>query len=173
MESFSELMLYQDSTLFHLDKNMPKYKHSRDITSDRFLRQQTEHLQLIDDHATQHNLTYSYILYTRPDLIYALPFRMKHLEQELDQKPDYVFSPKCCAYFGLCDRLSAASYHTFRRMIQISPEWRRVDTKTVYENAFRRRLLFANLSDFDMPKGFYGFATLRVKYLLNLCKHND
>ncbi len=88
------------------------------------MREPTELLQLIDDYAMGKNITYDYILYTRPDLLYTLPINVKKLETMLDENVNgTIFVPKCCDFFGWCDRLAAAKYGDFSSMIRLSKQW--------------------------------------------------
>lgn len=154
-----------DSTLMHLDTNFTTHRNTSPAASyDRFVRQQGEHLDMIEEYAAKHNVKYDYIFYTRPDTIYTKPFNLTLLEQELDARrgDSGWWSPQCCRFGGLCDRLAAANFDDFARMIRSSTEWNKVAKNLVGERAFLERSQFAKLNNtFDLPDDSYSFATLR------------
>ena len=176
-------LLENDSTAIHLDENYLEGEHPIfKVTKDRFVRQHTETLQMIETFAEQQSINYDYVFYTRPDLYYTLPFNIKELEQKFENKADWIngtlFSPQCCAWDGWCDQIAAAPYKDFARMIKVSREWfARGDNigSTVPEHEFRARGQFANLSNFDLRlKEDYGFLLLRLTTAMESCRgsHN-
>jgi len=169
-------LLELDSTAIHFDENYLKEPtdDQRQITEDRFVRQQTAAFQMIESYAEQHNINYDYIFYTRPDLYYTLPFKIEELEEKFNNVSGgingTIFSPECCSWGGWCDQLAAAKYQDFARMIRISREWFSIGDNTIVETAFQARGRFANLSNFDLRlKEDYGFALLRSQTAIQSC----
>lgn len=149
-------------------------------TKDRFLREQMEVLQMIDDHAERQNITYDYIFYARPDTYYAVPFNISKLEALFEEEKSKgnrtIFVPSCCDFSGWCDRLAAAPYDDFARMIRVTEEW--ISTGGLeggaYEVAFRNRAQFANLTRIDMQRpDDYSFYTARYGHAAMKCAGVD
>ena len=138
---------------------------------DRFVTEQTALWQLMEDYSKANNITYDYILYARPDLYYTMPLNVKEVERRLDSGLVTFFSPKCCSYGGWCDRIGAASYQDFSRMILSSEDWvNSGGDKYLAERAFQDRGEYANLTRFDLiTKEDYGFLTLRLGNVAQLC----
>ena len=170
LEQHSLELLKKDSTAvrFHQVK---KIKSREKQTLDRFVNEQSALLQLIEDYSKDHNITYDYIFYTRPDLYYTIPFNIKEVERTLEGRMSTLFSPECCKFAGWCDRLAAASYQDFSKMILSSKDWARSGgDKYIYEPAFQHRAEYANLTNFDLTlKKDYGFLTLRLKHAAQSC----
>lgn len=175
VDGLSTYLLEQDSILFHLDTSTPSYGRNDEhaITHDRFVRQQLELLQMIDDHSKAKNVTYDFIFYTRPDLYYTIPFNISGIEAKLEDKSNNssLFSPQCCGFSGWCDRLAAASHLHFSNMVRAGSKWwSQSGHQYTYESAFKDRAEFANLSAFDMIlKEDYGFLTLRMDRAREAC----
>jgi len=140
-------------------------------TRDRFLDEQNALLQLIENYSKEHDITYDYIFYTRPDLHYTTPFNILAMERAIKGNKSTIFSPGCCKFAGWCDRLGASSYQDFSTMIVSTEDWMRSGgDKYTYETAFQKRAEYANLTRFDLtPKKDYGFHTLRFKYASQSC----
>jgi hypothetical protein len=144
-------------------------------TQDRFQREQSELLQLIDDYAEKINITYDYIFYARPDLHYTRPMNIAKLEKTFKENGNgTIFTPECCAWGGWCDRLAVAHYKDFARMIKASDQWVARGVNGYYEQAFMDRGRFANLTRFDMHISpnlteDYGFVTARLGAALEQC----
>jgi hypothetical protein len=144
-------------------------------TQDRFLSEQMALLQIIDDYSKYRNITYDFIFYTRPDLLFTYPVNIKKLEEILGKNSaagkSTIFSPDCCAWSGWCDRVGAASYQDFSRMIRVSDQWVANVSRLTHERAFRDRGLLSNLSSFDMHlMEDYGFLTLRIEQAVEACQ---
>lgn len=168
-------LLELDSTVRYLDDKYLAGQHQNSIsTEDRFVRQHTGAFNLIESYAEQQNVRYDYIFYTRPDILYTIPFNITELEEKLNNVTDgmngTIFSPECCAWGAWCDQLAAAKYHDFARMIHASREWWSRGDTGIVEVAFRSRGHFANLSKFDLRHmEDYAFLLLRSSVALESC----
>jgi len=174
IEKHSQELLVKDSTAvrFHQLNDEVKKRSDKQKTQDRFVNEQSALLQLIEDYSKEHNITYDYIFYTRPDLYYTMPFNITEVERSLEVRMSTLFSPECCKFRGgWCDRLAAASYQDFSKMIVSSEDWARSGgDKYAYEAAFRHRAEYANLTNFDLTlKKDYGFVTLRLGHAAQSC----
>ena len=164
-------LLEKDSTVLRFHQMDDKAMSEHQKTQDRFINEQTALLTLIEDYSKDHGITYDYIFYTRPDHYYTIPFNIKGVERTLEGRTSALFSPRCCKYRGWCDRLGAASYQDFSRMILSGKDWARSGGKKYsYEAAFQHRAEYANLTNFDLtPKEDYGFLTLRLSHAAQSC----
>eukprot|EP00985_Skeletonema_marinoi_P015425 scaffold7970_cov147-Skeletonema_marinoi.AAC.1 len=185
IEKHSLELLQKDSTLVRFHQSIVTVKKGmlgerrrqkkEDIlkTKDRFVNEQNALLQLMEDYSKEHGITYDYIFYTRPDLYYTVPFNIQEIERAIDGKLSTIFSPGCCDFKGFCDRLGAGSYQDYSKMILSSKDWARSGdgSKYAYEEAFRHRAEYVNLTKFDLTlKEDYGFLTLRFKRVAQSCK---
>ncbi len=184
IEVHSLELLKRDSTTMHFHQAKGTVKgHARGDagtseeqlrkTKDRFLNEQNSLLTLMEDYAKHRGITYDYIFYTRPDLYYTTPFNISTIERAIDENGSTVFSPKCCSFAGWCDRLAAASYQSFSKMIQSTEAWMRseVVNNLRYETAFQKRAENVNLTKFDLTKRKdYGFYTLRFYHAKYKCE---
>jgi hypothetical protein len=164
-----------DSTVMRFDDNFVKHGTlSTEAAYDRFVRQQIEHLEVIEMYAKEHNLKYDYIFYTRPDLLYTKPFNMTLLEEELENRRNASgwFTPLCCKFGGLCDRLAAGIFEDWAHMIRSAESWWKAQPKKLIgERAFKARAEFVNLTNyFDLPKGSYSFSTVRRNNIRDRCE---
>jgi hypothetical protein len=134
---------------------------------------------LIDNYAKEKNITYDFILYTRPDLHYTRPMNIAKLETTFEENGNgTIFTPKCCAFGGWCDRLAVARYKDFARMIKATDQWVARGGNKVHEPAFMDRGLFVNLTRFDMHitpnlTDDYGFVTARLAAALVQCNEKN
>lgn len=143
-------------------------------TQDRFINEQNSLLKLMEDYSKHHGITYDYIFYTRPDLYYTTPFNISTIERAIDRNISTIFSPKCCSFAGWCDRLTAASYQAFSKMVLSTEDWMRNEHNNghdyAYEVAFQKRAENVNLTKFDLTmRKDYGFYTLRFKHAKYKC----
>jgi hypothetical protein len=175
----SSRLLEMDSTKFRYDEEYT-IPGTDEIarTQDRFQREQGGLLQMIDEYAMEQSITYDYIFYTRPDIYYEVPFNISHMELLFEEHSNLggqrtIFIPSCCNFRGWCDRLAAAPYDDFARMIRLTDEWLATDRlKKVgpYERAFKDRCLYANLTKFDMEQpDNYAFYTARYWHASRAC----
>lgn len=182
IEVHSLELLKRDSTAIRFHQGIGKLLERRDAprpkeeeiqkTQDRFLNEQNSLLKLMEEYSKHHGITYDYIFYTRPDLYYTTPFNISTIERAIDRNMSTIFSPKCCAFAGWCDRLAAASYQAYSKMILSTEVWMRNngghDYK--YEVAFQKRAENVNLTKFDLTMmKDYGFYTLRLKHAKYKC----
>lgn len=131
IEKHSLDLLEKDSTAmrFHEihkvnDTLARSYKMEEKATLDRFVFEQPALLQLMTDYSKLYNITYDYIFFTRPDLYYTVPFNIQGIERAIEgNKSSIIFSPKCCRFFGWCDKLGAGSYQIYSKMILSSRDW--------------------------------------------------
>lgn len=168
-------LLETDSTVIHFDENylVLEGRDISNVTLDRLVRQQNETFQMIDNYATQQNINYEFIFYTRPDLYHTLPVNITALEEKLTNVTDAVFNPGCCTYGGWCDQLTVGKYQDFAKMIGVSRHWASVDPNIEHghpETLFMTRGHFANLSSFDLNHNEdYRFSILRLQAAKDAC----
>jgi len=181
IDSLSLFALEEDSASFKYDSNYTKKADADGVsmTRDRFERQQGEILNMISDHERMKGIMYDYIFLTRPDILYTHPFNITAIEERFAMNyrvgnRTLLFSPECCKFAGMCDRLAAAPYSEFSQMVRSSKSY--FDTVGVsqdhvpaFENAFKHRAIFNNLSSFDIPQSF---LTLRLRHVRELCAGN-
>jgi hypothetical protein len=178
VDGLSAVLLEMDSTAW-LYREMPSGLDEYQQTVDRFQGDQMGLLQLIDNYVEGEDISYDYILFTRPDLHYTVPINIKKLETIFDEGGDNgtIFTPECCGQGdeGWCDRLAAAKYKDFSHMIRSTERWLATGDRSIWEVAFMFRGLLANLTRFDMHEmpnmtDDYGFVTLRLGAALEHCK---
>ena len=175
VDKLSSVLLEMDSKALRYHDILEPILDNRAQTLDRFQQEQGKLLQLIDNYAKEKNITYDFILYTRPDLHYTRPMNIAKLETTFEENGNgTIFTPKCCAFGGWCDRLAVASYKDFARMIKASDQWVARGVNGIYEVAFMDRGLFVNLTRFDMHitpnlTDDYGFVTARLAAALVQC----
>ena len=167
-----------DSTVMHIDDGFTKYPGtSKNASYDRFVRQQGQHWQVLETYAAaaHDDNVYDYVFYTRPDLIYTAPFNLTLLEHELQTRgPGQWFTPLCCKFKGLCDRMAAMHFTDFKHMVAQSAAFYKQATHKVGERLWKERAYFANLTQhFDLPADAYSFATLRHNNTRSLCHGLD
>lgn len=188
-----------DSTVFYVDKGANIGGGVEVATRDRFERQQNQLVDIIEEYARTRNITYDYVLYTRPDLLFTTPTNMALLEEELDtkeqgQKVEWLdnhtstsiktgprwYSPKCAHFGGFNDRIAAARFTDFVQMVRLTTAWYdatdgdKAQRPRVGEAAFQDRAVFANMSNvFDLPVGSISTATLRLKDMQLACQGMD
>jgi hypothetical protein len=87
------------SVLLEMDSKAWRYHDHyildfRAQTLDRFQHEQGKLLQLIDNYAEEKNITYDFILYSRPDLHYTRPMNIAKLETTFEENGNgTIFTP--------------------------------------------------------------------------------
>lgn len=170
-------LLDMDSKLLRFDEQYNiSFADSSSRTKDRFQREQGALLQMIDDFTADQNITYDYIFYARPDTYYTTSFNISKLETLLEERTEdgnrTIFVPSCCDFGGWCDRLAAASYNDFARMIHSTAEFISLGgfSGDAYEKAFKKRGEYNNLTRTDMQRpNDYSFFTARHVHAARAC----
>ena len=177
LESHGLQLLQDDSTVLHIHNiSEPQTKSTGTanliMTKDRFLHEQSELLQIVEEYSKQKGVSYEYILYTRPDLHYTTPFNFPAIERQLQESNSTMFSPKCCSFKGWCDRLAILKYQDYSKMIRSTQDWlSHGGDKFYFERAFQERAEYVNLTKFDLEKTKdYGFHTLRLNHTKQSCE---
>ena len=179
VDKLSSVLLEMDSKAWRYHDILEPILDNRAQTLDRFQQEQGKLLQLIDNYAEEKNITYDFILYSRPDLHYTRPMNIAKLETTFEENGNgTIFTPKCCAFGGWCDRLAVARYKDFARMIKATDQWVARGGNKVHEPAFMDRGLFVNLTRFDMHitpnlTDDYGFVTARLAAALVQCNEKN
>jgi STELLO glycosyltransferases len=171
-------ILDRDSKMIHYDDAFVKYEAtSREASYDRFVRQQVEHFQMLQQYQTKHNVTYDYVLYARPDLFFLEPFDFQAIEKILDEPRTNgtyaMFSPACCRFRGICDRIAATTYEGYSNMMRLTEAWHENATHLIGEEAFRERAAFAKMERFDVVGTPHAFATVRNSNVGKICQGTE
>lgn len=174
IEAFSAAILQDDSLMF---STLPKILQPdpRSQTKDRFFSQ-AKIFEMMSSYAESHNITYSYVVIARPDLIYNRNLDIKMIEKRIDEIGDNaLLIPECCNFGHSCDRFAISSMKGMQQMLNGTHEWYEKDPQanhSEYEQAFKLRANFTNMSLFDEQYS-YSFATLRMSHLKNACNRSE
>lgn len=182
-------MLDRDSKSIMYDNVIvPKARNTMSSGYDRFARQPIDHWNLMETYQRENNVTYDYVVLTRPDMMYYSPLNVSLLEKMLVPQQQSakenatkslqypLFSPDCCKFRGLCDRIAAASYQGMSAMMKNSAAWYKQAKEKRAEAAFKERALFSNMVPFDYSLNAsagssFGFATMRYAHVASICQN--
>jgi hypothetical protein len=136
-------------------------------TQDRY-GQQIAALQMMEGYAERNNITYDYVIATRPDLLHNRMLNVSLIQQSIDDIGDSaLLIPECCNFGGYCDRFSIASFTGMKRMLQCFMGC--IDPGMAYEQSMMDRSNKSNMIAFDLVEA-YSFATLRREAIEDHCR---